>query len=122
MAFLSFPNIRVAGISACVPKEIEDNWVSPLYSEEERSVLINSVGIFQRRRSPEGVCSSDLCFAAAEKLKADELFDEARHRTISCQPQLVSCRIGWASLKNAWLSTFLLVVPAGFTGCLLWRL
>jgi 3-oxoacyl-[acyl-carrier-protein] synthase-3 len=72
MAFLSFPNIRVAGISACVPKEIEDNWVSPLYSEEERSVLINSVGIFQRRRSPEGVCSSDLCFSAAERL-LDEL-------------------------------------------------
>ena len=77
MAFLSFPNVRVAGIAACVPKEIEDNRVSPLYSEEERIALIGSVGIVQRRRAPEGVCSSDLCFSAAERLLAETALDRS---------------------------------------------
>lgn len=70
MAFLSFPNVRVVGVSACVPKEIDDNRMTSLIPASERENLINSIGIVQKRVAPEGVCSSDLCYYAAEELIA----------------------------------------------------
>jgi 3-oxoacyl-[acyl-carrier-protein] synthase-3 len=76
MAYLSFPNVRVVGMSACVPKEIDDNRTNPLISDEERDNLIASIGIIQKRRAPEGVTSSDLCYEAAEKLIADLQWDK----------------------------------------------
>lgn len=72
MAFLSFPNVKVVGVSACVPKQIESNWTSELIPDEERKKLILTTGISEKRIVPDGVCSSDLCFAAAERL-IDEL-------------------------------------------------
>ncbi len=71
MAYLSFPNVKVVGMSACVPKEIDDNRTSQLISDEERENLIQSIGIIQKRIAPDGVTSSDLCYEAAEKLIAD---------------------------------------------------
>jgi 3-oxoacyl-[acyl-carrier-protein] synthase-3 len=68
MAYLSFPNVSVVGISACVPKEIDDNQTNPLIPEEEREHLIQQIGIIQKRMAPEGLCSSDLCYESAEKL------------------------------------------------------
>ena len=70
MAYLSFPHVRVVGMSACVPKEIDDNRTNQLIPESERDNLINSIGIIQKRIAPDGVCSSDLCYEAAEKLIA----------------------------------------------------
>lgn len=72
MAFLSFPNLRIAGISACVPKKIDDNRTTPLISDSERENLIRSIGIIQKRIASDGVCASDLCYEAAKKL-IDEL-------------------------------------------------
>jgi len=68
MALLSFPSVRVVGVSACVPKEIENNWESQIIPDEEKEKLIISTGIVEKRVVPDGVCSSDLCFYAAEKL------------------------------------------------------
>ena len=76
MAYLSFPNVRVVGMSACVPKEIDDNRTSPLISDEERENLISSIGIIQKRIAPEGVTSSDLCYEAAEKLITEMGWDK----------------------------------------------
>lgn len=70
MAYLSFPNVSVVGMSACVPKEIDDNRTTPLISDEERENLIQQIGIVQKRIAPEGLCSSDLCYEAAEVLVA----------------------------------------------------
>lgn len=77
MAYLSFPNVTVVGMSACVPKEIDDNRTTPLISDEERENLIQQIGIIQKRRAPEGLCSSDLCYEAAEKLIADLGWDKS---------------------------------------------
>lgn len=68
MAYLSFKNVRVAGFSACVPKEFEDNRYSSLIPEDEREKFITQTGIIKKRVAPEGICSSDLCFSSAEKL------------------------------------------------------
>ena len=71
MAYLSFPNVRVVGISACVPKEIDDNQTNSLINDDERDNLIQSIGIIQKRKAPDGVTSSDLCYESAEKLIAE---------------------------------------------------
>lgn len=77
MAYCSFPNVRVTGMSACVPKEIDDNRTTPLIPDEERDHLIESIGIIQKRIAPDGVCSSDLCYEAAEKLVSELGWDKS---------------------------------------------
>ena len=74
MAFLSFPNVRIAGISAGVPQNIADNLhpteddaVSTEYSPED---FVKTTGVKERRVS-FALTTSDLCYAAAEKLIAD---------------------------------------------------
>ena len=71
MAVFSVPNIQIKGISAAVPKQVEDNNEFELLPEKERSMFIKTVGIRYRRVAPEGVTASDLCQLAAEKLMSD---------------------------------------------------
>lgn len=69
MAFLSIPSVRISGFSACVPKNIERNVDSKLFSsEEEIRSLIEKTGIVEKRVALEGCCSSDLCYEAANRL------------------------------------------------------
>ena len=49
MAFLEIPNVRISGVSACVPKNIESNWTSDLIPENERTNLIEKTGIEEER-------------------------------------------------------------------------
>lgn len=76
MAFLSFENVGVTALSACVPKNIEKiqdlTYMLPARDVEK---LENMVGIRQRRLADEKTCSSDMCFAAAEKLFEDNNVD-----------------------------------------------
>ncbi len=74
MAFLEFKNVRIAGIAAGVPKNIASN----LYPTEEDAVskdyapedFVKTTGVMERRVSYE-LTTSDLCFAATEKLILD---------------------------------------------------
>ena len=68
MALFSTKHVRVAGISACVPKQRESNRDYDWLTEEERTMLIKTTGIENRRIAAEGVTTSDMCFAAAEQL------------------------------------------------------
>jgi 3-oxoacyl-[acyl-carrier-protein] synthase-3 len=61
-------NVRIAGISACVPKHTEENADFPLLSPEERRRVIESTGIARRHIVSNEQCTSDLCFSAAEAL------------------------------------------------------
>jgi 3-oxoacyl-[acyl-carrier-protein] synthase-3 len=71
MAFLEIKNVRIAGLAAGVPKEIEENRTLPVFeSESEAEKFIASTGI-ERRRISKKHLTSDLCYAAAEKLIAD---------------------------------------------------
>ncbi|MGN0236157.1 MAG: 3-oxoacyl-ACP synthase III family protein [Paludibacteraceae bacterium] len=74
MAFLEFKNVRIAGMAAGVPKHISDNLhpdaedsVSSEYSPED---FVKTTGVEERRTSST-LCTSDLCYAAAERLIAD---------------------------------------------------
>ncbi len=66
MAFLDIKNVSVKGISACVPFVRE--CISDIYKWGGVNGFVESTGIISRRRSPENITSSDLCYYAADKL------------------------------------------------------
>lgn len=71
MAFLNFKNVKIAGISAGVPKNIEYTKDNPNISKEYNyEDFIKSTGI-KSRRIDESLTTSDLCCAACEQLIRD---------------------------------------------------
>lgn len=68
MSFISIGNVNIVGISACVPKEVEEVSDFSLFSIDDAINFSKTTGVERRRKSPVDVCSSDLCFKAAEKL------------------------------------------------------
>ena len=69
MAFFSVPKIKIEGISACLPKQNASNLQASAYiSAEDMQKIAKTTGIENRRIATKDVCTSDLCFYAAEKL------------------------------------------------------
>lgn len=78
MATLQFYNIGIHSIAACVPSKIERNAdLGYMMTEEEINKAINNIGIEERRIADENVCSSDLCYQAAEQLLNDNQIDRS---------------------------------------------
>ena len=73
MAFLQFNNIGISSLAAAVPANVIDNYAFTEYfpAEVVREV-VDKIGVYERRFAPAGMCASDLCFAAAEKLISDQ--------------------------------------------------
>lgn len=71
MAFLTIPNVKIAGVAAAVPKQIKDIPNSPFFALGEAEKVMNLTGIRQSRITPADMCCSDLCQAAAEQLIND---------------------------------------------------
>lgn len=72
MANLSFSNVGITGMSAAVPKNTIDNYsYTDFFPKPDVKDIVDKVGIKERRFAPEGMCASDLCFAAAEQLIND---------------------------------------------------
>jgi 3-oxoacyl-[acyl-carrier-protein] synthase III len=68
MALFEIPDVRIAGISACVPKKTlsnnDYNWIP----QKERDLLIRTIGVESRHVADPGQTCSDLCVQAAEQL------------------------------------------------------
>ncbi|MCX6235994.1 MAG: ketoacyl-ACP synthase III, partial [Bacteroidia bacterium] len=77
MSFLEIKNVAVRGVAACVPKRVIENRDCPMFSIEELEKFFFSVGIERRHCVEEGVCSSDLCLSAAEKIIQDLNWDKS---------------------------------------------
>ncbi|MFC2107377.1 3-oxoacyl-ACP synthase III family protein [Bacteroidota bacterium] len=76
MAIIKFQNVGIRAISACVPKTISSNYnLGDLVPEKTVEKLIKSIGIKEKRISDKDVCTSDLCYKAAEKLMSDNNVD-----------------------------------------------
>lgn len=72
MANLTFKNVGITGMAAAVPKNTIDNYeYTEFFQKEDVKEIVDKVGIKERRFAPEGMCASDLCFAAAEQLISD---------------------------------------------------
>lgn len=65
-------NVRIVGMSACVPMGIEENIDLPIFaSREDAEKVIASTGIARRRVCELGTTASDLSVKAVEKLLGD---------------------------------------------------
>ena len=72
MAFIQFEGVGIAAMSAAVPRRvIKNREYTEVFSKEEANEIVDKTGIEERRFADENTCSSDLCYAAAEKLFAD---------------------------------------------------
>lgn len=78
MAFLTYQGIGITAMAAAVPKQIINNYeYTQHFPADQVKEVVDKVGIFERRFADENTCSSDLCFAAAEKLIADNNIDRS---------------------------------------------
>ena len=73
MAIITHENVGITAMSAAVPRQIIDNYHYSLdiWPTDEVKKVVDKVGVPERRFADDNTCSSDLCFAAAEKLIQD---------------------------------------------------
>lgn len=77
MAFLEFKNVRIAGVSAGVPKRKVCNLdIKDISADYDSAAFVETTGVLERRID-EALTTSDLCVAAAEKLLADLGWDKS---------------------------------------------
>ncbi len=78
MAILNFSNVGITALAACVPSRIIDNYkYTEHFPEEDVRKVVDKIGVYERRFADEKTCASDLCYAAAEKLFADNNVDRS---------------------------------------------
>lgn len=81
MAFLEFENVRIAGISAGVPKKIINNLeIKDLSKDYDAAAFVKATGVKERRL--DSITTSDLCFAATEQLIKDLKWDKSEIEAI----------------------------------------
>ena len=72
MSALTVNNVRVAGLSACVPEKVEENLTLSIFeNEEEAKKIIASTGIERKHVVDSGTTASDLTVVAVEKMIAE---------------------------------------------------
>ena len=79
MPIITYCNVGITALAASVPRHIINNYEYDLdvWPREEVRQVVAKVGVFERRFADQGTCSSDLCFAAAERLFADNEVDRS---------------------------------------------
>ena len=77
MSVLSYNSVGITALAACVPRHIINNYEYDLdiWPRDEVHQVVDKVGVFERRFADENTCSSDLCYAAAERLFEDNQVD-----------------------------------------------
>jgi 3-oxoacyl-[acyl-carrier-protein] synthase-3 len=78
MALITFNNIGISALSGAVPRNVIKNYeYTEFFTSEEVKDVVDKIGIVERRFANENTCSSDLCYAAAEKLITDNNIDRS---------------------------------------------
>mgnify|MGYP000986545478 FL=1 len=76
MSYLTFTGVGITALSAAVPKRVIKNYeYTEFFPADEVKEVVDKIGVFERRFVDENTCSSDLCYAAAEKLILDNKVD-----------------------------------------------
>jgi len=78
MAILEYKGVGIKALAAAVPHTVINNYeYTQHFPAEEVKEVVDKVGVFERRFADQQTCSSDLCFAAAEKLFADNAIERS---------------------------------------------
>lgn len=76
MSKLTTSHVKICGMSACVPRHVEENIDLPIFADwTEAEKVIASTGIARRRVCEEGTTASDLATRAVERLLTDLAWD-----------------------------------------------
>lgn len=76
MAKITYKNVGITAMSACVPRQVYSNRdLGYLIPEEDIEKTIQNIGIEERRIAPTDVTASDLAYKAAIKLMEDNNID-----------------------------------------------
>ncbi|MFO7851435.1 MAG: 3-oxoacyl-ACP synthase III family protein [Bacteroidota bacterium] len=76
MANLIFNDVGIVAMAGAVPANVINNLeYTEYFTPEAAKQVADKIGVYERRFAEPGVCSSDLCFAAAEKLLEDNKID-----------------------------------------------
>ena len=70
MAYWEIKNVAVRGVTGTVPNHAVKTADFDLFTQEEADTFDNTVGIKNRYIGTDDICTSDLCFDAAERLIA----------------------------------------------------
>ena len=70
MALWEIKNVAVRGVTGTVPAHAVKTADFEIFTPEEAEIFDNTVGIRNRYIGPDELCTSDLCFDAAERLIA----------------------------------------------------
>ena len=70
MALWEIKNVAVRGVTGTVPNNPVKTADFDIFTKEEAELFDNTVGIKNRYIGPDDVCTSDLCYDAAERLIA----------------------------------------------------
>lgn len=78
MAFLKYKGVGITAMAAAVPRHIINNYeYTEFFPKDEVKQVVDKIGIYERRFADSNTCSSDLCYAAAEKLIKDNNIDRS---------------------------------------------
>ena len=78
MALLTYNGVGITAMAGAVPRRVINNYeYTEFFPAEQVKEVVDKVGVFERRFADENTCSSDLCYAAAEKLIADNNIDRS---------------------------------------------
>lgn len=76
MAYLNYKGVGITAMSAAVPRTVINNYeYTEHFSKDEVKEVVDKIGVFERRFTDANTTSSDLCYAAAEKLLNDNEVD-----------------------------------------------
>ena len=75
---MKFQGIGISAMAGAVPSHIIENLkCTEFFPQEQVNEVVEKVGVYERRFADAQTCSSDLCFAAAQKLFADNDIDRS---------------------------------------------
>ena len=75
---MKFQGIGISAMAGAVPSHVIENLkYTEFFPQEQVNEVVEKVGVYERRFADAQTCSSDLCFAAAQKLFADNDIDRS---------------------------------------------
>lgn len=75
---MKFKGVGISALAGAVPSHIIENLkYTDFFPQDQVNEVVEKVGVYERRFADAQTCSSDLCFAAAQKLFSDNDIDRS---------------------------------------------
>lgn len=75
---MKFQGIGISAMAGAVPSHVIENLkYTEFFPQDQVNEVVEKVGVYERRFVDAATCSSDLCFAAAQKLFSDNDIDRS---------------------------------------------